>query len=960
MTSKGYTVNNYKDIVVKYIKDHQTSDSSATTHLSYGNIQGKYNIKNNKEFMKHYINAIKNDIDDLSILEKPKTYGPLVVDIDLEIPYKEDVTRLYNEKLIKKVSKMFVKAVDEKFIIDDEKKYHAFIFEKDHADKKEKNGQEVLKDGFHIVFPYLCIKSKDRHSIREYVVKKCDKKNIFDGYPTSVNNIIDKSVVSTNAWFMYGSRKYGGQMYKLTYILDKNQEIVEKEFKLKKLIKLLSYNNSDYSEENKTPLIKVDTETISDDKTNGENDKASFYIPDSKKEEYEKAVKLVDLLKQERADGYHDWICVGLVLHNIHDKLLGVWDEFSKKSSKYKAGECDKKWREFKNGLEGNLLTIRSLAYWAKEDSPKEFNKMIKEEFKNNLKNNINCNTYNLAKTFYTKYYDRFVCSSIKNSNWWEFKNHKWVRIENGFTLNILLSEEFSNYFVMEQTEIGAMIITNSGVDAQYWKPINENIGKLINKLSNITFKKQIVDECRSLFYDDKFEEKLDSNLNLIGFKNGVYDLERNEFRSGRPDDFISLSTNNDHLEWSDSNPYKNKILGFFDKVLPIKSVRDYFLCALCSCISGNTKEEKLYIMTGSGSNGKSLTTDLMNAALGDYYMACPITIITRKRGQANETSPEKVRMKGKRMGVFQETDEGERINVGVMKEITGGDKMLIRDLFKGSNEMIEFKPQMKYFLTCNQLPSVPSTDDGTWRRLRIIDFCAKFTDKPNPDPSKFEFSLDSSLKAQMPNWGQSFLSYLLHIYVNQYKKLTENGKTIPDPIEVLQSTQEFKGENDVISEFTNEMLVKTNNNDFKIPMNSVWDGFNSWLNGSHSELKGKHKKAEFNKVVGKIFNKSGSNCYSGIIFKYYDDYIKMNLVKTDNDNDKIRARNNELYDDFCNFYYKYKYGKDLPSKIDFDEIMSVAFDIRVDNAKEYYVNIKYKNPKKNKSCDDRTDSDDM
>jgi phage/plasmid-associated DNA primase len=54
------------------------------------------------------------------------------------------------------------------------------------------------------------------------------------------------------------------------------------------------------------------------------------------------------------------------------------------------------------------------------------------------------------------------------------------------------------------------------------------------------------------------------------------------------------------------------------------------------------------------------------------------------------------------KIGTFQETDEGDKMNVGIMKEFTGGDKVLVRDLYKGSKEMIEFKPQMKYFLICN------------------------------------------------------------------------------------------------------------------------------------------------------------------------------------------------------------------------------------------------------------------
>ena len=57
--------------------------------------------------------------------------------------------------------------------------------------------------------------------------------------------------------------------------------------------------------------------------------------------------------------------------------------------------------------------------------------------------------------------------------------------------------------------------------------------------------------------------------------------------------------------------------------------------------------EEKLYIPTGGGSNGKSLTFEIVNNALGEYYISCPVTIMTRKRGSSAQASPELARIKG-------------------------------------------------------------------------------------------------------------------------------------------------------------------------------------------------------------------------------------------------------------------------------------------------------------------------
>ena len=72
--------------------------------------------------------------------------------------------------------------------------------------------------------------------------------------------------------------------------------------------------------------------------------------------------------------------------------------------------------------------------------------------------------------------------------------------------------------------------------------------------------------------------EKLDSNVNLIGFNNGVYDLEKHEFRDGLCEDYISFSTGIDYTEFEDDHPYIISINEFLDQVLPIENVKKYVL----------------------------------------------------------------------------------------------------------------------------------------------------------------------------------------------------------------------------------------------------------------------------------------------------------------------------------------------------------------------------------------------
>ncbi len=98
-----------------------------------------------------------------------------------------------------------------------------------------------------------------------------------------------------------------------------------------------------------------------------------------------------------------------------------------------------------------------------------------------------------------------------------------------------------------------------------------------------------------------KFLEKLDENLNLIGCENGIYDLEKGEFRDGQPEDCVSLSTRNDYIEYNENNEYLHDINTVLDQILPVYIVKEYVLMMLASCLCGYNPEQKFRIWTGQG-----------------------------------------------------------------------------------------------------------------------------------------------------------------------------------------------------------------------------------------------------------------------------------------------------------------------------------------------------------------------
>jgi phage/plasmid-associated DNA primase len=155
--------------------------------------------------------------------------------------------------------------------------------------------------------------------------------------------------------------------------------------------------------------------------------------------------------------------------------------------------------------------------------------------------------------------------------------------------------------------------------------------------------------ECRVLFFDRDFAKKLDENKHLIAFNNGVFDTLTQSFREGRSEDCISFCTNIDYAIDTHYNEFAcwSEVETFLHSILPNRNVRDYFLKHLATCLSG-VFNQRFHILTGSGSNGKSMLMNLCSTAFGDYCYKANIAMFTQKRNKAGAASPEMVRMKGK------------------------------------------------------------------------------------------------------------------------------------------------------------------------------------------------------------------------------------------------------------------------------------------------------------------------
>ena len=456
-----------------------------------------------------------------------------------------------------------------------------------------------------------------------------------------------------------------------------------------------------------------------------------------------------------------------------------------------------------------------------------EYDKIKKQSIDYFIEESVTRKTdHSMALVLYNMFKGRFVCASIKHKTWFEFEGHKWIEIDSGTTLREKISLDLHSEY---NNKIGVLkdLIHNdapAGSNDALITKINSLL-TLAQKMGNVDGKNKIMREAQELFYDRNFMNKLDGNPYLLHFTNGIYDFQTKEFRNGKSDDYISLSTGHDYIPFDNANEehvrHKKEINLFFEHVFVDNSLRRYMWEHLASTLIGTNENETFNIYNGCGRNGKSKIVDFMSKVLGELKGVVPISLVTRKRGESGKASPEIAQLRGIRYAVMQEPSKNDKINEGQMKELTGGDTIQARALFK---DPIEFKPQFKLVVCTNNLFEIESNDDGTWRRIRVCEFLSKFKSKPSTNPKDREFKgiAPSKLLAKFDEWVPVFTSMLIDVC------LTKMG-AVDDCDMVLRASNKYRGSQDYLGKFFSEAVTKVEDQSKKMTLSHVYGAFSDW-----------------------------------------------------------------------------------------------------------------------------------
>lgn len=278
-----------------------------------------------------------------------------------------------------------------------------------------------------------------------------------------------------------------------------------------------------------------------------------------------------------------------------------------------------------------------------------------------------------------------------------------------------------------------------------------------------------------------------------------IGDFDAHEFLLNTPDGTIDLKTGN--LNQHCSSDYLTKMTAcsadqngkelWQDAINKIfcndQELIDYVQQIVGLSAIGKVFVEALVIAYGDGSNGKSTFWNTISRVLGDYSGVISADILTV--GCKRNPKPEMAELKGKRLVIAAELEEGVRLNTSIMKQLSSTDEVSAEKKYK---DPFKFIPTYTVVLYTNHLPKVGATDDGTWRRLIVIPFNAKMGGKSD---------IKNYADFLVENAGGAVLSWI----IEGARKAIANNYILKAPKVVEDAIGKYRQNNDWLSSFLEE-----------------------------------------------------------------------------------------------------------------------------------------------------------
>lgn len=607
--------------------------------------------------------------------------------------------------------------------------------------------------------------------------------------------------------------------------------------------------------------------------------------PSYKDANLQELTEMADIIKTEYIDDYNEYVRIIWGLKNTDESLKDIAQHISTKSKHYDPATFEawfnKLWNKSKGGV--NAGTIY---YYAKKSNLSEYNNIRLKSINNKDDQWISADD-TLAELFlkgndgdYIYKQSEKTIYSYNNGRWHE--DNKCERM--GYKVSKDLQILFRQKIILlrkEETKLQEQILKESQKDEKdeatitmletKIKKLGEKVkffNKLINNILSSNKTSNITTKIKQHLSVRDFENiTFDNNPYIFCFKNYVYDLKTHNKISSTREDYILTYLDYDY-EPLEEDKFKT-LDKLIDTIFPDKEIKDNYLHYMATCLYGETIE-KFIIANGSGGNGKGVINELLMKMLNNYgYTGNNSVLLQPMKDGGN---PAIANMNKKRCVIFREPEaEKSKLNISVIKELTGGEEINARQLFKNQTKT---EINATFFMECNAKPKIDGKlDEACGRRLCDIPFKSTFTTKSelynNKDLTNC-FKADKYFKTT--EFKNEYKMTLWHYLIRFIKKYEEKHKcsitdNFEDCSEVRERTAKYIMKCDEKYEWFNTIWEKSENKNDFLRVKEVYYLF------KESDLWANMSKKERRDMTEKDFKEYLS---SNINFKlFYKDRVK-------------------------------------------------------------------------------------
>ncbi|MDD1728839.1 MAG: phage/plasmid primase, P4 family, partial [Methanospirillum sp.] len=347
-------------------------------------------------------------------------------------------------------------------------------------------------------------------------------------------------------------------------------------------------------------------------------------------------------------------------------------------------------------------------------------------------------------------------------------------------------------------------------IKVRYHSPDNNHPAmKWAKQSASLPRRKAMLDGSKPLL--SVIPTQLDSHPDLFNCENGTYNLANHTFRPHNKDDLLTKISGVLYDETVNCPKWEEHIdlifAGNEELILAFQEICGY------SLLHGNPAEIFL-VFWGTGQNGKSKIFGTMEKIFGDYAKNLPFESFLSKKnsGGANNDIASLV---GCRLVVASESDDGAVLNTGLIKLVSGGDKVTARFLF---GEFFEYDPAYLLVLSTNHKPVVKDWDYALERRIWFFPFTVTIPEE------KRDLHIMEKLEAELPgifNW-----------MIEGLKRYQIRGKLCDRPYDVIEATAEYRRQIDPVSAFIDErckIIPQSANKEDMILRRDIYALYEDW-----------------------------------------------------------------------------------------------------------------------------------